>query len=289
VTDGPASDLSRVSRLIREVVAPTTLATGLLFYFGWSHAYWFFDYFGVNSTVLGLTPSDHLMRGLDGLFVPLVVVAIVALVVVWARSLLAGQLAGRRVPPWLPPALGVAGVALCANGLSRVFVKTALNRGLAVAPVCLAAGVAAIAVAVRLATAGQPRSETAGMVEYGAVFVLVALSLFWAANDYSAAVGRARAAQFVRQLPTHPEAIVYSREDLHLAGDVGAVRCADTEDDGYRWRYDGLALVLQSSDQYVLVPEGWTKADGVAIVLPRTDDVRLEFRRPGGPALPPRC
>ena len=123
-----------------------------------------------------------------------------------------------------------------------------------------------------------------------AFLVTGALSLFWAANDYSAAVGRSRAAQFVREMPTHPEAIVYSRQDLHLAGDVGVLRCTDTDGgEGYRWRYDGLALVLQSNDQYVLVPEGWTKAEGVAIVLPRTDDVRLEFRRPGGAELAATC
>ena len=86
MTDGPAADLSRVTKLFKEIVAPTTLATGLLFYFGWSHAYWFFDYFGVNSTVLGLTASDYLMRGLDGLFVPLVAVAVLGLVAVWARG-----------------------------------------------------------------------------------------------------------------------------------------------------------------------------------------------------------
>ena len=289
MTDGPVADLSRVTKLFKEVVAPTTLATGLLFYFGWSHAYWFFDYFGVNSTVLGLTPSDYLMRGLDGLFVPLVVVAGLGLVAVWVRGLLAGRLGRRTLPPWLPLALGGAGVALCANGLSRVVVVTPFNRPLAVAPVSLAAGVVSLAAAVRLVTAGQPHSEVAGLVEYGAIFVLVGLSLFWAAADYSAAVGRSRAAQFVRELPSHPEAIVYSEHSLNMtAGGVTAVRCRDPEA-AYQYRYDGLALVLQSSDQFVLLPKAWSRGDGVAMVLPRNDSVRLEFMRAGATDLSPTC
>jgi len=289
VTDGPVADLSRVTKLVKEVVAPTTLVTALLFYFGWSHAYWFFDYFGVNSTVLGLTASDYLMRGLDGLFVPLVALAVVGLVVVWVRGLLAGRLGRHTLPAWLPLALGGAGVVLCANGLSRVVVVTPLNRLLAVAPVSLAAGVVSLTVAVRLATAGQPRSDVAGLVEYGAVFVLVALSLFWAAADYAAAVGRSRAAQFVRELPTHPEAVVYSEHSLNMTAEgVRGVRCRDPEA-AYQYRYDGLALVLQSNDQYVLVPKAWSRGDGVAMVLPRNDSVRLEFMRAGAADLPPTC
>ena len=290
MTEGGLAGMPRAAKLLKEVVAPTTLATGLLFYFGWSHAYWFFDYFGVNSTLLGLTYQDYLMRGLDGLFVPIVVVAGVTLVAVWSHRLLGARLEqleryGRR--SWWPPVLGGTGVVLCANGLSRIFVVTPLNRPLAVAPISLAAGVAMIAGAVHLRTAGQPRSDVVGLVEYVAVFMLIGLSLFWAANDYAAAVGRSRAAQFARELPSYPEAIVYSEHDLNLSG-IEVVNCADSEA-AYRFRYDGLALVMQSDDHYVLLPKWWSRQEGVAVVLPRNDSVRLEFMRAGAADLGPTC
>ena len=47
------------TRILGAVVAPTTLLTALLFYFGWSRAYWFYIYFGVNSTLLDLTTRDY--------------------------------------------------------------------------------------------------------------------------------------------------------------------------------------------------------------------------------------
>jgi hypothetical protein len=290
VTEGGLAGMPRAAKLLKEVVAPTTLATGLLFYFGWSHAYWFFDYFGVNSTLLGLSNRDYLMRGLDGLFVPLVVVAGVTLVAVWGGRLLQARLErleryGRR--SWWPPVLGGIGLMLCANGLSRIYVVTPLNRPLALAPVSLAAGVALIAGAVHLRTAGHPRSDVVGLVEYVAVFVLIGLSLFWVANDYAAAVGRGRAAQFVRELPSYPEAIVYSEHNLNLTG-IEMVRCADL-DAAYRFRYDGLALVMRSDDNYVLLPKWWSRQEGVAVVLPRNDSVRLEFMRAGAADLGPTC
>jgi hypothetical protein len=290
VTNGPLAGLPRVTKLLKEVVAPTTLATALLFYFGWSHAYWFFDYFGVNSTLLGLTTSDYLMRGLDGLFVPLIIVAAVGLVVVWARGLLVERLGARTWPAWLPAVLVGMGLLLCTNGLSRVLVETPFNRPLAMAPLSLADGVVILTGAVRLARADQQRSDIEGLVEYAAVFALIGLSLFWAANDYSAAVGRSRAAQFVRELPSHPEAIIYSKNSLNITpGGVTVVRCTAPEA-AYQYRYHGLALMLQANDQYVLVPKDWSRGEGVAVVLPRNDDVRLEFMRASAVnSLPPSC
>jgi len=82
------SGLPQLMRLLSTVVAPTTLLTSLLFYFGWSHAYYFYDYFGVNSTLLGLTTRDYVQRAVDGLFIPMMVVAGVGLLALWTHSLL---------------------------------------------------------------------------------------------------------------------------------------------------------------------------------------------------------
>jgi hypothetical protein len=87
------SGLAQLTRILGTIVAPTTLLTSVLFYFGWMHAYWFFDYFGVNSTVLGLTTQDYLMRALDGLWVPMTVVAGAGLLVLWGHAVLRGRLA----------------------------------------------------------------------------------------------------------------------------------------------------------------------------------------------------
>ena len=287
--DGPTTGISQLARLLAAIVAPTTLLTSLLFYFGWSRAYWFYDYFGVHSTLLGLTTQDYVQQSLDGLFVPLTVTACVALAALSAHTLVRARVAGAGDPRLLrvlAPTLAGCGLILAVGGLWSVVGTTVLNQHLAAAPISLAVGVVLLVYAAHLWRTTRRRADGAGwpqagwvaVVEWAAVFVLVGLSLFWAANDYSAAVGRSRARQFVAELPLYPSAVIYSERSLNLhAPGVREVRCQDREA-AYRFRYDGLKLVLQSGDQYLFLPEAWAPTDGVAILLPRTDSVRLEFQ-----------
>ena len=78
-------------------------------------------------------------------------------------------------------------------------------------------------------------------------------------------------------LPRLPGAAVYSHQRLSLhAPGVREVPCRDPEA-AFRFRYDGLTLLLQSGDQYVFLPAKWSPNEGVAVLLPRNDSVRLEF------------
>jgi hypothetical protein len=281
--------LPQLVRLLGTIVAPTTLLASLLFYFGWSHAFRFYDYFGVSSTLLGLTTQDYLMRALDGLFVPMTAVAFAGLLALWGHTALRARLAiGSRTRELrlLLPLLAIVGIVLAAGGVLSVFTPTVLSGRLAAAPVSLAVGVLLLAYVINLrrylsaGPHGAVRSAGPGwaaVAEWGAVFVLVGLSLFWAAYDYSDAVGRGRARQFVAELPTYPSAVIYSERSLSLAAPgVREVRCRDPQA-AHRFRYDGLKLVPQSGDQYLLLPEAWTPSNGVAILMPRSDTVRLEF------------
>lgn len=283
----PVTGLAQLTRILGAVVAPTTLLTSVLFYFGWMHAYHFFDYFGVNSTVLGLTTQDYLMRALDGLFVPMTVVACAGLLVLWGHTVLRARLAsGAR--PWMlrvvVPVMAAVGLVLTAGGLVSVLVsrETLLDGYLydTAAPLSLALGVLVLTYAVhlwRLLSGAAARPAWAMVAEWAGVFVLVGLSLFWAAANYSRAVGYGRAAEQVAELPHQPGAAVYSQQSLSLrAPGVREVRCRDPEA-SYRFRYDGLKLVLLSGDQYMLLPASWTRTDGVAILLPRSDSLRIEF------------
>ncbi len=276
--------LQAVVRVVGSVVAPTTLLTALLFYFGWAHAYWFFRYFGVDISLLGLTTQDYVMRSVDALLVPLTVALTVGLLALWAHlRLTAGLAAG---PEWrrrlgvVGNALGICGLALMLVGLARVI---GLTRSFSlIYPLSLTAGTLLVLYASRLhrrrAGRGAPRVlASTALAEATAAFVLVGLSLFWAATNYAATVGETRARQFERELKTSPAAVVYSKEDLRL--DAPGVRktVCDEPEGGYRFRYEGLRLMLRSAGQYFFLPESWSPADGIAIVVPEGDTVRLQF------------
>jgi hypothetical protein len=77
---------------------------------------------------------------------------------------------------------------------------------------------------------------------------------------------------------------VYSAKDLSLHGPgVTQIRCPDPQG-AYRFRYNGLKLLLESGGLYLLLPSAWTPADGNAIVLAQRGATRLEFYARPAPA-----
>lgn len=286
----PSSGLPpQLARIFGAVVAPATFLSALLYYFGWSHAYWFCNYFGVNSTVLGFTTTDYLMRSVDALFVPMTVIGVAAMAAAWGHSLLSSRLAGGSQPRVLArilPAMAVTGGALFLSGFISVLTPTVLT-GLLVgvaAPLCLGGGVLLLVYSAHLRRliasprrAGGDNRRWVTVVEWAVVFVFVGLSLFWAATDYSAAVGTSRAMNFVARMPGYPDVVLYSERSLSLdAPGVRETRCRDAHA-AYRFRYDGLKLVLESGGQYFFLPTGWTRTSGTAILLPQDSSMRLEF------------
>ncbi|MGS2805010.1 hypothetical protein [Nocardia sp. MW-W600-9] len=282
--------LSRLGPMIRNFAAPTTLVTALLFFFGWSHAYWFFDYFGVNSTTIGLTTQDYLMRSQDSLFVPLAAGACLFLLYLLGRRVFQEfvvprmSVAQRRL---LVLATMVVGCVLVAGGLLSIVVSTPLRSLVGAPGLCLVGGVVLVVAAVRLRRTDRGGAEpdvlTAG--EWGAVFVLVGVGLFWAVADYSAAVGTGRAIEQVEQFADQPSVSVYSDQRLGLAAPGVTELTCPAPDAAYHFRYDGLKLVLQSGNQYLLLPMSWDRSGGVAFLLPRSDANRIDYFPPG--AIPP--
>jgi len=283
------------------LAAPTTVVTALLFYFGQLHAYAFFWHFGVNFTVLDLTPADYLVRSADGLFVPIAIAAAAALAGLWGHRLLVHRLAAgasSRIVHVLAPGAGAVGALLV--GLAFVLVLADGPRGAFPAEtggLALAIGVLLLVYAVRLARSQERRRRPSsdgrrvpgtGLAEWAAAFVLVTVGLFWAVNSYAIGVGKGRALDLRAALPSWPDTVVYSERSLSLAVDgVTEVECSDPEA-AYRFRYDGLKLVQQAGGHYLLLPATWTPASGSAVLLPRSGSVRLEFSL-AGTSRPPVC
>lgn len=122
--------------------------------------------------------------------------------------------------------------------------------------------------------------------------MLVSVGLFWAINSYSLGVGTMRGEQVERELPGSPDVVIYTDKslDLQLPG-VRETVCSPSQaaaDAAYRFRYDGLRLVLQSGGQYLFLPATWAREDGIAVVTPRSNAFRLDFGPPGR-ALSPEC
>lgn len=136
-------------------------------------------------------------------------------------------------------------------------------------------------------TAGRGRRGARfGVAESVAAFLLVSIGLLWSVGDYSSAVGTRRGFEVEARVPDMPAVVVYSGEGLNLTGEgVRQVACGQP-DGAYKYRYDGLKLLLRSGGQYVFLPATWRSSAGTAFVVPRTDSLRLEFGPPGSTPAP---
>ncbi len=291
---GATEALPRLLRVAGAVVAPATLFTALLFQFGRLHSAGYFRFYGVNFTVLDLTLNDYLISGVDGLWVPLAGACVLVLPFVWLNRLLISRLpeeGSNRTVQVLIAVAGVLGGVLMGLALLDLVTAARLFWGDSeVAGLSLAVGTLLVVYAVRLvrlrprrgtsapeATARR-RAETAGLIEWGAAFLLVAAGLYWAVGQYAFGVGTSRAMQLQAALPAQPAAVLYSEKSLSLdVPGVTEVRCQDP-DAAYRFRYDGLRLVRQAGNQYLLVPATWARETGAAVLIPRGAAIRLEFR-----------
>jgi hypothetical protein len=259
--------------LVALVIAPTTLLTALAFYFGWTLTNARARYFAIDPSTLGFSTSDYVLRSVDALYVPVAVLAVAGLVVVGIHSIVDSRLADPRVRgivslvAWGLVAVGIGllviGVVSMFESLPRPhYLFPSLSGGI---------GAALIAYGLFIVRGGLPRPAL------GLLVAFVVLSLFWTASVYASALGRGRAQDVVSSLERQPRVFVYSTTRLQLPEHVQETRL-DPRQSAYAFRYSGLRLLIRSGGNYFLLNEGWTRDDGVTILLRDDDDLRFEFR-----------
>jgi len=286
-------ELPPVLKVLGQVVAPATLITALLIFFGWARTTALFGWFGIDPTSLGFSSTDYLLTSQDGLFLPGAVIALVVLLLTWGIGFLrrSGRDSALRAA-WVPPTAAVVGTVLATNGVLGLFRAGLWTDHLVVAPVCLLLGVILLTVAGQTARGRGPGSSRGlGIAELTALTLVVAMALFWAAGDYAAAVGRGRAAELAGSLHARPQVVLYSDRTLGItAPGVRTLRCSG-ESAAYRYRYSGLVLLLNSNGQYVFLPTGWDRRTGSAVAVPKSGQIRLDYRSSGAleDALPTSC
>ncbi|UOX89336.1 hypothetical protein MUY14_01445 [Amycolatopsis sp. FBCC-B4732] len=271
-------------KAIAAAIGPTAALTALMYYFGLLHAYWFLRTFGVDYTVMKFTTQDYLLRSADGLFVPLTTLAVAVLATAWivhpAIKLLLRR--NRKAGTWIAGSaavlIGSGLLALAAVGIADPAgleeVPTLPGLGLSCGILCLTA--AAHLYRNRANSKEAPTPEFTVFWEWSAVFLLVVVGLFWAAADYSASVGSRRGEQVLESLASYPDIALYTEKDLSIsAPGVTRTDCKNREA-AFKYRYDGLKLIMQSGDQYLFVPSGWSASTGTAVIVPRSDAIRLD-------------
>ena len=98
----PESASARVLHYISTFGAPSAVAAGLLFYFGWVRAHAQAEALGYDVALAGLTNTDYVLRSVPALFLPLLSLVLAALFALRFDGWLIRR-ARRRWFRWLRP------------------------------------------------------------------------------------------------------------------------------------------------------------------------------------------
>jgi hypothetical protein len=281
------SGIGTALEVLGRIVAPVTLVTAMLYYFGYIRAQTLYMYFGVDLGSLGFSTTDYLIRSANVAFLPLATILVAALVTVALHHLLALALpsASDRWVKGLTVAMAACGVlllVLAVIGLRRV---TAFGSPL-IPPVALGCGAllvgySAFLVQDRLALSMHLRKvlDDTRSFSLSVLVAIVLVAAFWAIANFAAEQGTLAARALESSLPVQPQAVVYSVERLHISGPGVVLTALDKQDATYRYRYTGLRLLIHTNNRWFLVPAGWTRTNGstVVILLDTPDRIRVDL------------
>ena len=282
------------------VLAPTTLLTGLLFYFGYVGTRARYEYFGVDLTMVDLSTQELLLAGLEVVYVAALVICFGILIVVAVHAAVWWLLiSGAREPAWWVAGLmGVAGLLLIGRavvGIAIPGVAAAENPpgqtrlALALGPVVVAYSlwIAMRLLIARTSESAEPSTLTRWSatpmvrmlrrISAAAVLSIFVVGMFSATNSFAWAFGTGRAYDNALHLKDKPEVIVDVRQRLQaLPLGVTEISLGQADGENFRYRYRGLRLLIASGGKLFLIPEPWTRA-GRTIILPYDNDVRIQL------------
>ncbi|MEV6306878.1 hypothetical protein AB0M02_46300 [Actinoplanes sp. NPDC051861] len=277
-TDAPPPSHTAATHSVLEnlglLVTPIAVFSALLYFFAWIRADAFFGYFGVDTHLIGYSSNDYLLRS-GGLAFQQMSWLMFTVVLLYL-ALWAGQLVIRRHPRlrWpLAVSCGCWGALLSALGfLVALGVDLVTPLRAALALMC-GAMLVELGVSWGAAPAGQPapvllrRVIVAGVVLTGA---------FWASSLHARHDGHRDARRLAENLRERPAVVLYSTTDQRLLA-PGVKRALLPKPAEFRYRYEGLRLLVFSPKRWILLPESWRPGQSPAMIVPRSDAVRVDL------------
>jgi hypothetical protein len=270
---------------------PLTIATALMFYFGWARSNVQAQFMGLDVSLFGFSTQDYVLQSISTLYVPLLTIAALALGWLALHQRVSHALGRSSARPALRAAGGIALAVGLLMATAAVLIAI-VDRTWAplVLPLVLASGTAIAAYGGWLAgAAGHPQiSGPAGPPWQRALRALligsvITLALFWEVSNYAGVVGRGYALELARTLPARPRATVFSTTPLGIQAPGVHEQQLPVDPDGgkeaLRYRTTGLRFLVRSGGRMFLVHDGWTPQRGTVIVLPDNDQVRWQFSR----------
>lgn len=263
-------------KFITSIGSPIALATALLFYFGWVRSEEQARAFGADASVFAMSTQDYVLRSVNVLFFPVILMLLVAMLVLRVdRALRAGP-DGRH---WLEPlARSLQWSWALFLPLGFLLYAVAGRFGDVSLPLWVALSIVAPAYGTVLRRLADGDRRRFSGVAVALLAALVTVLLFWQTERLASLGGEALAQDIKDNLGTRLTRVeMFSVTDLQIEGPGVTASTLSAKEGEYAYRYSGLYLLQRSGDKYFLLTDGWNDGRGRLVVLPDNSDIRVEF------------
>jgi hypothetical protein len=270
-----ADEQSQVERWVTfatRIVAPVTLISGLLFYFGYVCARAQYEYFGIDVDTIGLRTQDYVMRSPQPLLVPLLGITLLAVAGLLLHNAILPAATTIRRAKIVTIALLLLGVL----GLIGYPLLGQLPYYALVVPAVI--GLAAAALAYLSYFDRKAAGLAPQYVLLGLLAVVTITCAFWATATTAQYSGRGLAKSDARNLRQFPVVILDTKERLQLRSPgIEETSLRTGPEQAFNYRYRGLRLLVVGQNRLFLVPQQWN-ASNTTIVVPLDSSIRVQFQ-----------
>lgn len=271
---------AEVVKDVLTVLAPVTLISGLLYYFGFVRERAFWSYFGVDLDSVGFATQDYLVRSPGTFFLPvarLLGIVVFGILIHHVILIALPRIGGRYVERAIVVAAFVSLACLSFGLLSVTQVLLPLPLW---GPMLIVLGAVLLEYSAVVASSQIPShpisrqisGRSGARIRRSAVLSLILVGLFAATAQLAHDQGRETAESAARALRDGNRIVVYSRFRLQLSGSLVKEVPLNRDDAAFAYRYDGLRLLSHSGGHWIVVPSGWTPESGDKVVMLRDSD-----------------
>jgi hypothetical protein len=130
----------------------------------------------------------------------------------------------------------------------------------------------------RVAPARADSSLVARRIAGVLIYVVIAVSIFWATATVAQWSGRGLAIYDAEHLDNLPSVILDTKERLFLRDPgIEETLLPPSEGQTFHYRYRGLRLLIEGQDRMFLIPDEWAAYDST-LVVPLDGSVRVQFQ-----------
>jgi hypothetical protein len=297
-----AGSTKRVLAVAGKILAPVTLITAVLYYFGWVRTNSVARALGLDPSLMAFSTTDYMLRSIDAVYTPIGVALFVAIALLLARMFIEPWLIRRNIPKVLPGILiGGGALMIFFSGWRLRYVHTEYPAMLS--PLLLVAGGVALLYGFHLASklasdsadadtpetnngSGSSRYSEATLI--GLIVAAIITGLFAATLRYADDAGTANARRLLETANQRAKVTVIADKPLLLERFNIEPEILTGEDGNQLYAYDDLRFLVRANNRTFLFalrdrPQATPSSTGIVptqisvVVVPDDSGVLLVF------------